>query len=470
MRTHRKNHILRPFLCRVGDCRRMFKSAEDLLNHVKFRHEEGFKCEHCDMFFKHKYHKNKHVQRVHLYAKQRCSFGWFRPAGEVAKKKAKGRKMVQCTFEGCSFETRAYQQDRMARHVAAKHPEAPRPEKPHQCIECKKKFKFPYLLHLHQRRCKLVKASSKRVVSMVTNTDLLKLKKMHPGCPNKTFVSIFRGFAKSNPDIIFEGDFAGVLQESINELKKWFSDSDFLNVVDAQGVESTTVLVLVKDLHYVIRQYIDRKSVKDPKVAISQDGGNNKYLVQLSIFDRANLGPDVCGYSSGGRRRSLIIAAANRCKENDHNLNKVLGKLYLVKLEYPTILPCDLSCANKLMGIGSHTSYCPCIYCEGFKVTDDKKSWTTKKALYWSKDARRRTMRMIIELRKRFLIKWRGRTNSARAKADIKNHASVIGLPIDLPEAMLDLLVLLVIPPDPLHCVLLGEFSFVCDFTLQFSI
>ena len=36
MRTHRKNRILRPFLCRVGDCRRMLKSADDLLNHVKF--------------------------------------------------------------------------------------------------------------------------------------------------------------------------------------------------------------------------------------------------------------------------------------------------------------------------------------------------------------------------------------------------------------------------------------------------
>ena len=64
---------------------------------------------------------------------------------------------------------------------------------------------------------------------------------------------------------------------------------------------------------------------------------------------------------------------------------------------------------------------------------------------------------MITELRRRFLNKWRGRTNSAAAKADIKNHASVIGFPIDLPEAMHDLLVLLVIPPDPLHCVLLGE-------------
>ena len=108
MWVHRKNHILRPFLCRVGDCRRMFKTAEDLQNHVKFKHEEGFKCDYCDMFFKHKYHKNRHIQRVHLYAKQRCSIGWFRPAGGIVKKKAQGRKMMKCKVEGCSFETRKH--------------------------------------------------------------------------------------------------------------------------------------------------------------------------------------------------------------------------------------------------------------------------------------------------------------------------------------------------------------------------
>ena len=74
-------------------------------------------------------------------------------------------------------------------------------------------------------------------------------------------------------------------------------------------------------------------------------------------------------------------------------------------------------------------------------------------------------MGMIIELRQRWLHKWRGRTNSAKAKADIKFFASVVGFPIDLPEAMLDLLVLLVIPPDPLHIVLLGKFNL--DFILQ---
>ena len=71
-------------------------------------------------------------------------------------------------------------------------------------------------------------------------------------------------------------------------------------------------------------------------------------------------------------------------------------------------------------------------------------------------------MRIIMELRRRFLAKWRGRKggiSSAGAKADIKNFFSVVNNPIDLPESMLDMLVLLVIPPDPLHVTLLGKFS-----------
>ena len=461
MWRHRKRHILRPFLCREDGCRRFFKTEDDLNSHQKHKHRgELYKCDHCPMSFKNRYEMNRHIQRIHLNPKVRCSIGWFRTAGEAVKKReAKGRSMISCKVDGCTYTARAYQKDRMARHVAVKHPLAPRPPKPHECLQCKKKFAFPYLLRVHQKRCKLVRASSKRVVGMVTNKQLMDLRKQHPSCPTRTFVNIFRGFSRQNPDIIFEGNLQGALQDSLNELKRWFS-ADLLTVKDSKGLDVDTVIVLVKDLHYVIRQYIIRKEIIKPRVAIAQDGGNNKYLVQLSIFDMQKLGPDVCGYSSGGRRRSLIIGACNRCKESPHNISLVLEKLYLAKLEYPTILPCDLSAANKFMGVGSHTSYCSCIYCEAYKVKEDLKTWTTKKALYWSKGARRRTMRMITELRRRFLNKWRGRTNTAAAKADIKNHASVVGFPIDLPEAMQDMLVLLVIPPDPLHICLLGEFDF----------
>ena len=71
MWRHRKNHILRPFLCREDNCRRHFKTEEDLNSHIKHKHRgEGYKCDHCPMSFKHRYEKNRHVQRIHLFKPQ----------------------------------------------------------------------------------------------------------------------------------------------------------------------------------------------------------------------------------------------------------------------------------------------------------------------------------------------------------------------------------------------------------------
>ena len=299
----------------------------------------------------------------------------------------------------------------------------------------------------------MIRASSKRVVKIVTNKSLIQIKKNYPNIPSKTYVRLFKDFAKANPDIIFEGNLKEALQDSINAIKEALS-AEFLSVQDAKGLEEATVLVLVKDIHHVIREYIARKLISRPRVAIGQDGGNNKYLVTLAIFDMDKLGPDLCGYSSGGRRRSLIIAACNRLRESRTNIDRVLDRLMLVKLEYHTILPCDLKCANILMALSTHTSLCPCLYCEAFKVSDTGNP-TTRKALHWS-TAERRTVKRIREVRARWEAKWQGKLDSKKAKDDHKNFASVIGSPIQLPEAMTEIPLLLVIPPDPLHCILLG--------------
>ena len=460
MSDHRKMHVTRPHLCSMADCRRCFRTEEELMEHQKCHQVDGFQCEHCDKKFRLRYQRTRHLVRIHQNVRRRSTigFGLFNVAG-VIQQRQKGRKMMTCQKDGCDFQTRMYETRRMAIHVASKHPVCPRPKKPHPCRACKKHFAFPYLLHKHEKSCKLARANSKRVVPMVTNQSLISIKKKYANIPSTTFCNVMRDIAKANPEIIFEGNLQQALQDSINELKRHFS-AEFLNVVDKDGLEVNTVIILVKDLHYVIREYIKRKGVKNPRVAIGQDGGNkNKYLVCLAIYDMDRLGLDICGYSSGGRRRALVIAACNRCKEFRSNLDKVLSGLYLVKLEYRTILPSDCKAANLLMGIGPHTSMCPCIYCEAHKVDDEKGTPTTDKAKHWSQNARRRTIRIINELRKRFLTKWLGRKggiSSAQAKADIKKFFSVVGFPIELPEAWLDKLVLMLPPPDPLHVTLLG--------------
>ena len=464
MRIHRKMHLTRPFLCRVEDCRRCFKTQQDLDEHQKFHQVDGFQCDLCDKKFRRRWERTRHMVKMHQNVKRSSTigFGLFNMTG-VIQRRQKGRQMMTCLKEGCNFQTRLYQTTRMAIHVAAKHPDRPRPKKPHQCRGCKKMFAYPYLLHKHEKTCKLEKANSKRIVPMVTNRSLVSIKKKYVNVPNTTFCNIMRDLQKENPAIIFEGNFQHALQESINELKRHFS-AEFLNLVDKHGLEVNSVIVLVKDLHYCIREYIRRKGVKNPRVAIGQDGGNkNKYLVCLVIHDMDRLGLDICGYSSGGRRRALVIAACNRCKEFRYNLDQVMSGLYLAKLEYRTILPSDLKAANLIMGIGPHTSLCPCIYCEAHKMHDKTGKPTTDKAKYWSENARRRTLRIIRDLRKHFLAKWGGRQggiSSARAKADIKKFFSVVGFPIELPEAWLDELVLVLVPPDPLHVTLLGKYNF----------
>ena len=460
MWAHRRNHIARPFLCREGDCRRVFKTEEELVIHQNVHLDKGYKCEHCGKVFKNRYDKGRHVHSMHLYAKRRCSVGWFNQVRqETVKKKAQGRTMLPCKVDGCTFKTRWSETERMARHVASKHPVSPKPKKPHEC-SCKKSFAFPYLLHKHQKKCKLVRANTKRVFKMVSNKSLVEIKKKYPGVTKSAFCGIFKEFSKQNPEIIFEGNFRQALDDSISELKKLFS-AEHLNVQDSKGCELATVVILVKDLHYIIREYIRRFGIISPRICLGMDGGNFKFLVTLAILDMANLGPDICSFSRNGRRRSLIVAAVNRCKETKKNLTKVLDKLFLVKLEFPTVFPMDLLCANLFMGLGRHSSYCPCLYCEGYKLKEDMVTWTTDKALYWVQDAPRRTMKRIRELRAGWEAKWKGRKgglNSKAAKDDIKNFASVIDWPIELPEAMQEKLILLVIPPDPLHVCLIGRF------------
>ena len=454
IRVHRKMHLQNPFLCREKNCRRCFKSEDLLREHQKLHQADGFQCDHCEMKFRHKYERTRHVIRIHQNVRRKSTigFGLFNMAG-VIQQRQKGRTMMTCKKEGCEFKTKLCETARMAIHVASKHPDQPRPKKPHRCNGCHKAFGFPYLLHKHEKICKPARSNKKRIVPMVTNRSLISIKKKYANVPNATFCNIMKDFQRANPDVIFEGGLKEALQESINELKKHFS-AEFLNLVDKNGLEVATVVVLVKDLHFIIREYIARNHVTSPRVALAQDGGNEKFLVGLSIFDMDRLGVEICGYSSGGRRKTLVIAASNRCKELRPNMEAVLGPLCLVKLEYRTILPSDLKAANLLMGIGPHTSLFPCLFCEASKIDDDTGRPTTDKALHWS-EARRRTMRIISELRQRFLAKWGARANTPAAKASIKKFFSVVNFPIELPEAMMDELVLLVIPPDPLHVCLL---------------
>ena len=58
-------HLTCPHLCSVGDCRRCFKTEEELKDHQKFHKVDGFQCEHCNKIFRLRYKRMRHVVRIH---------------------------------------------------------------------------------------------------------------------------------------------------------------------------------------------------------------------------------------------------------------------------------------------------------------------------------------------------------------------------------------------------------------------
>ena len=64
-----------------------------------------------------------------------------------------------------------------------------------------------------------------------------------------------------------------------------------------------------------------------------------------------------------GVKRILILAIAP-VKETSDNLRVLLDKLQMSNWAFEYKLCCDLSCINKLLGMGNHRSMFPCYICE----------------------------------------------------------------------------------------------------------
>ena len=75
IRVHRKMHLTHPHLCRVGDCRKCFKSEELLIEHQKdhLGQVDGFQCDHCDKKFTKQFPRTRHVIRIHQNVKRRST-------------------------------------------------------------------------------------------------------------------------------------------------------------------------------------------------------------------------------------------------------------------------------------------------------------------------------------------------------------------------------------------------------------
>ena len=154
--VHRKIHESKPFLCvykhkyTEGNCRKTFKTEEELRLHTGFHNQgEGFQCRFCGKTFNHKYHRTRHMERMHH--------------PRSLEQRPKGRTMYKCQY--CEYKS--HRMKRIQEHQICKHTELP-PKKYHNCESefCDFKANYPYLLKRHMETCK--KLSNKPVfISMI---------------------------------------------------------------------------------------------------------------------------------------------------------------------------------------------------------------------------------------------------------------------------------------------------------------
>ena len=85
-------------------------------------------------------------------------------------------------------------------------------------------------------------------------------------------------------------------------------------------------------------------------MVVGCDGGQGKLLCTLAIFDLDNPELEIGGYQSGGTRRSLVIAAADKADENRKNLDTIFEHLRIWESPHELLVATDQKCANLLGG------------------------------------------------------------------------------------------------------------------------
>ena len=66
VKLHKMMHQRKPFLCKEENCRRCYKTDEELTQHtIGFHLNKGFKCDECDKRFQQRCQKTRHMLRMH---------------------------------------------------------------------------------------------------------------------------------------------------------------------------------------------------------------------------------------------------------------------------------------------------------------------------------------------------------------------------------------------------------------------
>ena len=254
----------------------------------------------------------------------------------------------------------------------------------------------------------------------------------------------------------FEPNLAKKMREHMNSF-----DDDFETTSTTfqckDGKDLISSLSKTKDINQFLNRIAELRELRKPKIILGLDG-DVRHLMITGIVKESDehdeaISEKVSGTSS---KRVLVLAKADGVPETRHNVEIMLNAIRLHEIEEDFQVVCDLKMLNILLGIQSSTSLFGCPFCEASKV--DEKGKVTNQRGEWKFDPEKTPLRSIANIVTHAIAYENEplKKNGQRDTTKTKNHKSVKYKLIKLKDGHDDSWVGKRLPPDPLHCNVLG--------------
>ena len=451
---------------------------------------ENFKCENCGKVYKRKYNLKIHMENENCSIScDRCGKD-FKTAGHM-EKHIRSTHQIQVnvveTSEGhmglfqtsqapvdlncplCGFA--ATKPSKLKRHMMTHK----KPEKEEEkCPKCDLTFKYKSDLNRHiqtphrtapkgnsranqYRKLKKMDVAKAHDFQTCTESDLIAMIEKTDVSTNQ-LLKLLSVLRKRFGRRAFEPNLKEKIRAHLNSLDNEFeTKSKTFQTKDGKPLQSS--LSKTKNVKEFIDHIVELRGIEKPKLILGLDGDVRHLMITAVLKetddfdDEDDVNDELMSTSS---KRVLVLAKVDGVPETRHNIELMLNEMNLQDLGDNFQVVCDLKMMNILLGIQSSTSLFGCPFCEASKINEDGK--VTNQRGEWNYDpvkTRLRTINNIVEHANAYQNEPL-KKNGKQDKTKTKQHKCVKFVPIKLKNGHDDSWVGKYLPPDPLHCNVLG--------------
>ena len=443
MRKHKpKNKKLCP-ICGTSVLESSIKKHIDRCKIKTTKENVVYSCDHCEFTSKVKYTFERHII-IHkpLPEKFVCNicdaqFNKDSRYQEHLRRKHTVKilpsKQHKCHL--CKYESK--KRSNFERHIVHVHVLQRKRLHPKLCNKCGKEFKTRKAKWRHQQKCNSLPTQKpldvEAVIEMLNvNMSFTSIDKL---------LTVLRKYKVTvTPEVLKK------TRHYVKNMQKFFK-TERIEMEDKAGKKFNTYVSYCKHLKLFIETLIAGRNIKSPSICIASDGGQNKYVVCMTLVDEDKVEDAKTHLKATGSKRTVILLQCDGVPESEYNIRKLFGLLDLDLYNKFIQFTSDVKVTLKLCGIGSARSYFPCYCCDGAKYSDGQ--ITSGRGLFVKGDTTR-TFENLHESYEKFM---------KEAKGDKKRgpeFKSVTSKPISLQKQFDKKENVVKLPIEVLHVVLLG--------------